>query len=91
MPEWTAVLTYLLCLLSSTACAILLVRNYTRTGTALLLWSAACFVFLALSNLAMVVDLLVFPTAFDLSELRIGLSLVGVSALIYGFVWEVDR
>jgi hypothetical protein len=91
MPEWTAVLTYLLCLLSSTACAVLLIRNYKRTGTGLLLWSAACFVFLALSNLAMVIDLLVFPTAVDLSELRAGLSLIGVSALLYGFIWEVDR
>ena len=91
MLEWSAVLVYLLCLLSSASCAVLLVRNYVRTRSALLLWSTACFVFLALGNLAMVVDLLVFPTALDLSELRIGLSLVGVSALIYGFIWEVDR
>jgi hypothetical protein len=91
MPEWTAVAIYLLCLLSSTVCAILLVRNYARTRTALLLWSAGCFVFLALNNLAMVIDLLVFPTALDLSELRIALSLIGVSALLYGFIWEVDR
>lgn len=91
MPELSAVLIYLLCLLSSAVCAVLLVRNYVRTRTPLLMWSAACFVFLALSNLAMVADLLVFPTAIDLSEVRVALSLIGVSALLYGFIWEVDR
>ena len=39
---------YLLCLLTSGICASLLVRSYRQTGTRLLLYSAACFVLLAL-------------------------------------------
>ena len=38
---------YVLCFLTSTACAWLLGRSYARTGARLLLWSSICFAFLA--------------------------------------------
>ena len=34
---------YVLCFLTSAACAWLLGRSYARTGTRLLLWSSVCF------------------------------------------------
>jgi len=79
---------YLLCLATSATCALLLARNYARTRARLLLWSALCFAFLALNNLVVVVDIVVFPTLADLSLWRLAASLVAVSVLIYGFVWE---
>lgn len=85
----TATIVYLLCLLASAACAWLLVRSYLRNRTKLLLWSAACFVLLALNNLFVVADILVFPTA-DLTLFRSLSSLAGVSMLLYGFVAELD-
>ncbi len=81
---------YILCLLTSAACALLLIRNYRRTGARLLLWSGLCFAFLALNNLIVVVDILVFPRVVDLALLRLGASLIAVSVLLYGFVWESE-
>ena len=56
MTTW-AQLVYILCFLTSALCAALLIRGYVRSRTRILLWSAICFVFLALNNLLAVVDL----------------------------------
>jgi hypothetical protein len=88
MFEWTSII-YLLCLVTSAICAALLVRSYARHKSPLLLWSAICFVFLALNNLIVVVDLVLLPEV-DLSVARSATVLVGIFALIYGFIWEVD-
>jgi hypothetical protein len=80
---------YLLCLLASLACAALLARSYFRHRTRILLWSAACFALLALNNLLMVLDIVVFPQT-DLSLARTCCSLLAVGTLLYGFIWEVD-
>lgn len=81
---------YLLCLLTSGACAFLLVRGYVRSQTRLLLWSAACFVLLGVNNFLVVVDLVLTPPEVDLSILRNLASLAAVSTLLYGFIWELD-
>jgi Family of unknown function (DUF5985) len=80
---------YLLCLLASAACAGLLVRSYLRNRTRLLLWSAACFVLLALNNLFVVADMLLFPT-LDMTLWRSLSSLAAVGMLLYGFISELD-
>ena len=89
MAEWAPVV-YVLCLLTSAACAGLLVRAYVRSRTKFLLWSAACFVLLALNNLIAVVDLVILPTAINLQIPRTLASLAAVSILLYGFIWEAD-
>jgi hypothetical protein len=80
-----AVAVYLLCLLTSATCAVLLGRSYLRTRLPLLLWSSLCFVLLAANNLAVVLDILVLPTV-DLRLLRHGLSLGAVLLLLTGFI-----
>ncbi len=80
---------YLLCLLTSAACAWLLVRSYLRSRTKLLLWSAACFVLLALNNLFVVADVVVFP-GFDFALLRSLSAFAAVGMLLYGFISELD-
>jgi hypothetical protein len=82
-------IVYVLCFVTSAACAWLLGRSYARTGNRLLLWSSVCFVFLALNNLAVVFDLVVWPET-DLRLLRLVLSFAAVASLIWGFVWEVE-
>jgi hypothetical protein len=84
-----AATVYLLCLLTSAACAWLLVRSYLKSRTKLLLWSAACFVMLALNNLFVVADVIILPS-FDLALLRSLSALAGVGLLLYGFVSELD-
>ena len=81
---------YFLCFLTSASCAWLLVRSYRTTRTRLLLWSAACFVLLALNNMFLFIDLVLLPTEVDLAFLRGMLGLSAVGTLLYGFIWEVD-
>ena len=90
MNELLVTSVYLLCFLTSSACAFLLGRSYRRTGARLLLWSSLCFVLLALNNLVLVVDLLVLPQV-DLRLWRLLLALAGVSVLLFGFVWDLEE
>ena len=83
-------LVYILCFLTSSACAWLLGRSYARSRTKLLLWSSACFVLLAANNLMLVVDLLVLPDV-NLRVSRLLLALAAVSVLIFGFVWDLEE
>ena len=85
----SATLVYLLCLFTSIACAGLLVRSYIRNRTKLLLWSAACFLLLAINNLLMFLDVIVLPE-IDLSLARSFTSLAAITTLLYGFIWEID-
>lgn len=91
MTEVFATIVYLLCFLTSIACAWLLGRSYLGGRTRLLLWSSICFVFLAANNLALVLDLVVWPTSVDLRLLRLLLALAAVISLIWGFVWGVEE
>jgi hypothetical protein len=83
-------LVYALCFITSSACAVLLARSYRRSGARLLLWSALCFLFLALNNFVVVIDLLVIPTA-DFRLVRLGLSMAAVTVLLFGFIWDLDE
>jgi hypothetical protein len=89
MATWFPAAVYLLCLLTSAACALLLARSYRRTGARLLFWSALCFLFLAINNLVVIVDLLVLPEA-DFRLIRYLLALVAVGLLLFGFIWDVE-
>ena len=90
MNDFLAALVYLLCFLTSSACAYLLGRSYHRTGAKLLLWSSLCFSCLALNNLLLVVDLLVLPQ-LDLRLARLLLALAGVATLLFGFIWDLEE
>lgn len=89
MPAIAPTLVYLLCFLTSVICAWLLGRSYGRTGARMLLWSAICFVFLALANLFVVFDMLVFPD-INLRPVRLWLSLAAVAVLLFGFIWDQE-
>ena len=90
MADIFATAVYILCFLTSAACAWLLGRSYLANRTPLLLWSSICFAFLALNNLALVLDM-VFQHAYDLRLTRLVLALAAVAALIWGFVWEEEE
>jgi hypothetical protein len=91
MTEVFATIVYVLCFLTSAACAWLLGRSYQRGRSRLLLWSSICFIFLAGNNLALVLDLVVWPTSVDLRLARLTLALAAIVSLIWGFVWEVEE
>ncbi|MFZ0608584.1 MAG: DUF5985 family protein [Xanthobacteraceae bacterium] len=78
---------YLLCFFTSLACCLLLIRSYRRTKSPVLLWTAACFVLLAIDNLLVVLDLIALPTV-DLSLPRLIATFFAVATLLVGFIWE---
>jgi hypothetical protein len=87
MGETFPTIVYVLCFLTSAACALLLGRSYRRTGVRLLFWSGVCFALLAVNNLALVVDLVLWPDG-DLRLSRVILSLIAVVSLLWGFIWD---
>ena len=91
MTEIFPTIVYVLCLLTSAACAWLLGRSYRRTGTRLLLWSSVCFALLAANNLVLVLDLVVWADDVDLRLLRQAFALAAVVSLIWGFIWEIGE
>lgn len=80
---------YLLCLVTSIACAGLLLRAYRRNRTKLLLWTALSFVLLAFNNLFLVADLVIFPELF-LWPWRQAAAVGAIGVLLYGFTWEIE-
>ena len=80
---------YLLCALTSLACAILLLRGYRQRRARLLLWSGLGFVGITLGNVMLVVDMVVLPQR-DLALFRSVPVLVGLAVLIYGLVWDTQ-
>lgn len=84
MPE----LVYVLCALTSIACAGLLLRSYRANKSRLLLWSTLCFVGLAINNVLLFIDLVLTGPDLDLRFFRSGSALVAMALLTIGLVWE---
>ncbi len=84
-------LVYLLCFLAGALCAGLLIRQYRMAPSPILLWSAACFVLLALSNLIVVVDQVILPDDTTLRPVRLVLTLAAICVLLFGFIWEAEQ
>ncbi len=82
-----AVAVYILCALTSVACAVLLISSYRKSGKTLLWWSGLCFVGLAFNNLFLLGDL-VFAPEIDFSIPRNLSGALGTSLLLYGLLWK---
>ena len=80
---------YVLCALTSLACAVLLWRGWKRSRARLLFWSMLCFVGLFLNNLLLVIDSRMMPQV-DLALVRMLPALLGAAALVYGLVWDSE-
>jgi uncharacterized protein DUF5985 len=80
---------FLLCAVTSLACAVLLLRGYARNRVPLLLWSSLCFVGLAVNNVLLVVDLIVIPGR-DLLLFRNLSWFLSLSLLVFGLVWDSE-
>ena len=80
---------YLLCFFTAAACAALLARSYRQTRARMLLWSALCFVLLAVNNFLVILDLLVLPE-LDFRLFRHLSALAAVGVLLFGFIWDSE-
>ncbi len=82
---------YVLCALTSIACAVMLLRAYWRTGTRILLWSSVCFLGFAINNCLLFVDYVVYPDetiVWAAPTVRTLAALVGLACLLYGLIWD---
>jgi hypothetical protein len=80
---------YILCMLTSVFCAVLLFRSYRANKSHLLLYSTLCFAGFAISNALLVVDLIVFATGPDLGLIRTSVNFVSGFLLLAALVWEM--
>jgi hypothetical protein len=83
-----ALLVYVLCAVTSLACAVLLLRAYRRSRVRLLLWSGLCFSLFTLNGVLLIVD--VRTPERDLSVVRSLPLLLGIGMLLYGLVVDGD-
>ena len=85
-----AEVVYVMCAATSSWCAWLLLRGYQRSRAKLLMWSAWCFVGLALNNVMLFVDLVLLPAEIDLTVPRALVGVIAMAVLLYGLVWEAE-
>ena len=78
---------YILCSITSILCAALLFRGYRASRTRLLFWSSVCFAGLAVNNLILLLDVMIFPDV-DLGLWRTGSAVVALVILLWGLVSE---
>ena len=86
-----ASIVYILCALTSAACAAMLLRGYLRSRARFLLWSSLCFVALFINNLMLMIDRVVIPQRVLFpAEWRTAVALVGLSLLVFGLIWDAE-
>lgn len=78
---------YVLCALTSLTCAVLLLRSYASVRTRLLFWSSVCFICIFLNNIALILDVAVFPDV-NLTYFRLMPLVIGGVGMIYGLIWD---
>jgi hypothetical protein len=80
---------YLLCAATSLVAAGMLLRQYWRRRTKLLLWSSVGFVGLSINNVLVYFDL-VLVAGVDLSLVRTAVGAAAMLMLVYGLIWEAS-
>jgi len=84
-----AAAVYVIGILVTGLCALLLLQAYARVGQKLLLWSGLCFAGLTISNVLLFADLVMW-TDVSLYSWRLSTSAASMLLLLYGLVWESD-
>ena len=90
-----AATVYILCALTSLACAVMLWRGFSQSRARFLMWSSLCFAGLAINNILLFVDKLVLPNVEGVGGIafpvwRSAAALIGLALLIYGLVWDAE-
>jgi len=84
-----AEIVYALCFFLSVLCAFLLFRKYLSSKLSLLLWTGLSFFFIAINNLILFVDLVIYPELdFSGGLLRVLSGAIGGCIRLLGLIWE---
>ena len=90
-----AAAVYILCAVTSLACAVLLFRGYRASRASFLMWSSLCFFGLALNNVMQFVDQVPMREFDTLLGVNFTLwrsvpAAVGLGLLLYGLIWDAE-
>lgn len=78
---------FLLSAATSCLCAVLLLRGYSQSRVRLLFWSGLCFAGMAIDNVLLYFDVIVWA-GWSMADWRRLPALVGLVLLIYGLIWD---
>ena len=82
---------YILCALTSAACAVMLLRGYLRSKARFLLWSSLCFIAFFVNNALLMIDKVFVPETVWFPQVwRSSVALVGLCLLIFGLIWDAE-
>lgn len=85
---------YLLCAVTSFACAAMLVRGWFRSRARLLLWAGLCFAMLTVNNALLFVDYAVYPDdtlvflKLTVPTWRGIAGSTGLAMMLWGLIWD---
>jgi hypothetical protein len=90
-----AAIVYILCALTSLACAVMLWRGFAQSRARFLMWSSLCFAGLAVNNVLLFADKVVFPETDGVLGVSFPIwrsvaALIGLALLIYGLIWDAE-
>lgn len=80
---------YVLGSLTTLLCAVLLLRRYHQVRVRLLLWAGLCFAGLTVNNATVFIDRVIVPQ-MDLYPLRLVITIVAMSFLLFGLIWDSE-
>jgi hypothetical protein len=81
-------LVYILCAITSLGSAVLLLRGaLSRGGGGLLFWSSLCFFAMAVNNVLLYMNYIVFPGIDLLMASRLA-TVLGIVLLNIGLIWH---
>ena len=84
-----AVLVYLLCGLTSSCCAVLLLREYRRSRSRLLLWMSLAFIGFSCANILVFIDFILVPHK-SYGVARALTAWLSSGLLVFGLIWDAD-
>ncbi|MGE3177202.1 MAG: DUF5985 family protein [Vicinamibacterales bacterium] len=84
-----AVTVYILCTLTSSLVALLLLREHWQTASRLLFWGAMSFVAMSASNALVLVDLVILPDV-NLALVRASTFCLATVLFLVGIMKDVD-
>ena len=84
-----AAFVYLMCTVTSAACAVLLLREYRRTASRVLLWCGLAFVGFTVSNALVFADVVLLP-GWNLATVRAMVNWIATTALVVALVWDPE-
>lgn len=82
-----ASIIFLICAVTALICCMLLLKGHSHSRAPLLFWSGLCFAGLAINNLILFANQVLFPAA-DLTIYDRPAALVSILLLLYGMIWK---